>query len=57
MADIWLTIERERVEFFFIVGDAFVCLFIDELDWYYYDFGVFIVVLLGGAVLLARLKE
>ncbi|MEL6893948.1 MAG: AMP-binding protein, partial [Actinomycetota bacterium] len=60
-ADIWSTIERERVAFLLIVGDAFARPLLDELDRAKsgpgaYDLSSLNVILSGGAALSAPLK-
>ncbi len=55
--DIWSTIERERLNFLLIVGDAFARPLIDELDRTSYDLGSLTVLLSGGAALSAPLKD
>jgi acyl-CoA synthetase (AMP-forming)/AMP-acid ligase II len=56
-ADIWSTIERERLNFLLIVGDAFARPLIDELDRTSYDLDSLNVLLSGGAPLSAPLKD
>jgi 3-oxocholest-4-en-26-oate---CoA ligase len=56
-ADIWRTVERERVSFLLIVGDAFARPLVDELARTEYDLECLTVVLSGGAALSARMKE
>jgi acyl-CoA synthetase (AMP-forming)/AMP-acid ligase II len=61
-ADIWSLIERERLNFLLIVGDAFARPLIDELDRSLgdgtgYDLDSLTVMLSGGAPLSAPLKE
>jgi 3-oxocholest-4-en-26-oate---CoA ligase len=56
-ADIWGLIERERLNFLLIVGDAFARPLLDELSVSTYDLGCLTVVLSGGAALSAGLKE
>ncbi len=56
-ADIWSTIERERLNFLLIVGDAFARPLIDELDRADYDLESLTVLLSGGAPLSAPLKD
>jgi fatty-acyl-CoA synthase len=61
-ADIWSLIERERLNFLLIVGDAFARPLIDELDRTLgdgtgYDLDSLTVMLSGGAPLSAPLKE
>jgi acyl-CoA synthetase (AMP-forming)/AMP-acid ligase II len=55
--DIWSTIERERVNFLTIVGDAFGRPLLDQLDRGSYDLSQFNVLLSGGAILTPALKE
>lgn len=55
--DIWSTVERERVEYMLIVGDAFARPLLDELDRGSYDISSLSVVLSGGAALSAHLKD
>lgn len=54
--DIWSLIERERLNFLLIVGDAFARPLLDELDRGTYDLSSLTVVLSGGAPLSANLK-
>ncbi len=56
-ADIWGVIERERLNFLLIVGDAFARPLLDELDRRSYDLSSLTVVLSGGAPLSANLKQ
>jgi len=56
-ADIWSTVERERVEFLLIVGDAFARPLLDELDRQHYDLSSLTVLLSGGAPLSANIKD
>ncbi|MGA9279232.1 acyl-CoA synthetase [Ilumatobacter sp.] len=61
-ADIWRTIERERIDFLLIVGDAFARPLLDELDRARasdadYDLSSLTVLLSGGAALSAPLKD
>jgi 3-oxocholest-4-en-26-oate---CoA ligase len=55
--DIWSTIERERVMFLTIVGDAFGRPLLDQLDKHAYDLSSLNVLLSGGAILTPALKE
>mgnify|MGYP000021926875 CR=1 FL=1 len=55
--DIWTTIERERVRFLTIVGDAFGRPLLDQLDRKRYDLSAFGILLSGGAILSPALKE
>ena len=56
-ADIWSLIEREKVAFLLIVGDAFARPLLDELDRNTYDLSSLTVLLSGGAPLSAPLKQ
>jgi fatty-acyl-CoA synthase len=56
-ADIWSLIERERLNFLLIVGDAFARPLLDELDSSEYDLSSLTVLLSGGAPLSAPLKD
>ena len=55
--DVWGIIEREKLNFLLIVGDAFARPLLDELDRGTYDLASLNVVLSGGAPLSAKLKE
>ena len=55
--DIWSLIEREKVAFLLIVGDAFARPLLDELDRGTYDLSSLTVLLSGGAPLSAPLKQ
>jgi fatty-acyl-CoA synthase len=55
--DIWGLIERERLNFLLIVGDAFARPLLDELDHTTYDLSTLTVLLSGGAPLSAHLKD
>jgi acyl-CoA synthetase (AMP-forming)/AMP-acid ligase II len=55
--DIWGLIQRERLNFLLIVGDAFARPLIDELDRQHYDLSSLTVILSGGAALSASLKD
>ena len=55
--DIWSTIERERVNFLLIVGDAFARPLLDGLADRSYDLSCLTVLLSGGAPLSAPLKD
>ena len=54
--EIWSTVEREKVAFLTIVGDAFGRPLIDQLDRKTYDLSSFRTVLSGGAILTPALK-
>ncbi|HEX2783891.1 MAG TPA: acyl-CoA synthetase [Ilumatobacteraceae bacterium] len=56
-ADIWSLVERERLNFLLIVGDAFARPLLDELATSTYDLSSLTVLLSGGAALSAGLKE
>ncbi len=61
-ADIWGIIDRERIDFLLIVGDAFARPLLDELDRAEtagsgYDLSSLTVLLSGGAALSAPLKD
>ncbi len=55
--DIWSLIERERLNFLLIVGDAFARPLLDELERGTYDLASLTVLLSGGAPLSANLKD
>ncbi len=55
--DIWSVIERERLSFLLIVGDAFARPLIDELERGVYELSCLSVILSGGAPLSAVLKH
>ena len=55
--DVWRTVERERVRFLTIVGDAFGRPLIDQLDRKTYDLSGFGMLLSGGAILTPALKD
>ena len=55
--DIWSTVEREKIGFLQIVGDAFGRPLIDQLDRQQYDLSSLAIILSGGAPLSVRLKE
>ena len=56
-AAVWRVVERERIEFMLIVGDAFARPLVDELDRNRYDLASLNVVLSGGAALSVGLKR
>jgi 3-oxocholest-4-en-26-oate---CoA ligase len=56
-ADIWSIVEKERIDFLLIVGDAFARPLIDELDRATYDLSSLTVLLSGGAALSVHLKN
>ena len=55
--DVWQLIERERLNFLLIVGDAFGRPLFDELERSTYDLSCLTVLLSGGAPLSAKLKD
>jgi fatty-acyl-CoA synthase len=55
--DVWSAVERERVEFVLIAGDAFAGALLDELDRRSYDLSSLNVVLSGGAALSLPHKQ
>jgi acyl-CoA synthetase (AMP-forming)/AMP-acid ligase II len=55
--DIWGLVQRERLNFLLIVGDAFARPLLDELDRQHYDLSSLTVILSGGAALSANLKD
>jgi acyl-CoA synthetase (AMP-forming)/AMP-acid ligase II len=55
--DVWSLIEREKLNFLLIVGDAFARPLLDELERNTYDLSTLTVLLSGGAPLSANLKE
>jgi 3-oxocholest-4-en-26-oate---CoA ligase len=55
--DVWSLIERERLNFLLIVGDAFGRPLLDELARHSYDLSTLTVLLSGGAALSANLKD
>ena len=56
-ADIWGLVEREKLNFLLIVGDAFARPLIDELEATTYELQSLSVLLSGGAPLSATLKD
>jgi 3-oxocholest-4-en-26-oate---CoA ligase len=55
--DVWSTVERERVNFLLIVGDAFARPLLDELERESFDLASLSVLGSGGAALSAPLKD
>ena len=55
--DVWRLVERERLNFLLIVGDAFGRPLLDELASSTYDLQCLTVLVSGGAALSAGLKE
>ncbi len=56
-ADIWSLVEREGLNFLLVVGDAFARPLLDELESSTYDLHSLNVLITGGAVLGAGLKD
>ena len=56
-ADIWRTVERERVTYLMVVGDAFARPLLDELDRRSYDLSSLTVLLSGGAPFSWPMKQ
>ncbi|MEZ5217547.1 MAG: acyl-CoA synthetase [Ilumatobacteraceae bacterium] len=54
--DVWRTVERERISFLLIVGDAFGRPLLDQLAKASYDLSSLNILLSGGAALSASLK-
>jgi 3-oxocholest-4-en-26-oate---CoA ligase len=54
--DVWRTVEREKITFLLIVGDAFGRPLLDQLAKQDYDLSSLAVMLSGGAALSATLK-
>jgi fatty-acyl-CoA synthase len=54
--DVWSTVEREKVGFLTIVGDAFGRPLLDQLRRQHYDLSSFHALLSGGAILTSALK-
>jgi len=55
--DVWSTIEREKVQVALIVGDAFARPLLDQLDEQSYDLSSLFMLVSGGAILTAKLKD
>jgi len=55
--DIWSTVEKEKIDFLLIVGDAFARPLIDQLKVRTYDISSLTVVISGGAALSAHYKN
>jgi fatty-acyl-CoA synthase len=55
--DIWSTIEKHKVAFMVIVGDAFGRPLLDQLEKRTYDLSTFRILLSGGAILTPALKQ
>jgi fatty-acyl-CoA synthase len=56
-ADLWSTVQDERVNVLLIVGDAFARPLLDELDRRSYDLASLLMVVSGGAALSAPVKD
>jgi fatty-acyl-CoA synthase len=56
-ADVWATVEREKVNTILIVGDAFARPLIDELEQGDYDLSSMLLLASGGAALSAPVKN
>jgi fatty-acyl-CoA synthase len=56
-ADVWRVVERERIDYLMIVGDAFARPLLDELDRRTYDLSSLTVLVSGGATLADRHKR
>ena len=56
-ADLWRTVQDERVDTLAIVGDAFAQPLLDELDRSDYDLSSLALIVSGGATLSARSKD
>jgi fatty-acyl-CoA synthase len=56
-ADVWSTVEREKVNILLIVGDAFGRPLLDELDRNSYDLSSMLMLVSGGAALTAPVKQ
>lgn len=55
--DIWSMVEKEKIDFLLIVGDAFARPLIDQLKTGSYDISSLTVVISGGAALSAHYKQ
>lgn len=55
--DIWTIVEREKIDFLLIVGDAFGRPLLDELERGSYDISSLAVIISGGAALSAHMKD
>ncbi|MCX7622017.1 MAG: acyl-CoA synthetase [Acidimicrobiales bacterium] len=56
-ADVWSTVEREKVNILLIVGDAFGRPLLDELEKREYDLSSMMMLVSGGAALTAPVKK
>jgi fatty-acyl-CoA synthase len=55
--DVWRTVEREKISFLLIVGDAFGRPLLDQLAKQDYDLSSLTIMLSGGSALSATLKQ
>ena len=55
--DLWSTVEREKIDYLLIVGDAFARPLIDQLRIATYDLSALMVLISGGAALSAHYKD
>lgn len=55
--DIWSMVEKEKIDFLLIVGDAFARPLIDQLKMRHYDISSLTVIISGGAALSAHYKN
>ncbi len=55
--DIWSMVEKEKIDFLLIVGDAFARPLIDQLKMRHYDISSLTVIISGGAALSAHYKK
>ncbi len=55
--DVWSTVEREKAQIVLIVGDAFARPLVDQLDRKSYDLSSLFMLVSGGAILTAKLKD
>ncbi len=56
-ADVWQTVESERVNVLLVVGDAFARPLLEELDRREYDLSSMLMLVSGGAALSAPVKQ
>ena len=55
--DVWSTAEREKAQVMLIVGDAFARPLLDQLERQSYDLSSLFMIVSGGAILTAALKD
>jgi fatty-acyl-CoA synthase len=55
--DVWSTAEREKANIVLIVGDAFARPLLDELERHRYDLSSLFMLVSGGAILTAAIKD